>query len=101
MYPLFSECSLREAASTAYPQVFAQYHTWAIRTAVGAGLYTLPTREQLVVKLNETNGRPSILHYCCRPLSKEGNEKAISLALAPYLQFVWPAVNMRKNLQVV
>nr|DAD35328.1 TPA_asm: hypothetical protein HUJ06_005968 [Nelumbo nucifera] len=50
-----NECSLREAASTAYPQVFAQYHTWAIRTAVGAGLYTLPTREQLVVKLNETN----------------------------------------------
>ncbi|XP_057963318.1 ACD11 homolog protein isoform X2 [Malania oleifera] len=48
------ECSLKEAASTAYAQVCAPYHTWAIRTAVFAGMYTLPTREQLLIKLNET-----------------------------------------------
>ncbi|XP_021299887.1 ACD11 homolog protein [Herrania umbratica] len=47
--------SLREAASTAYAQVCAPYHTWAIRTAVSAGMYTLPTREQLLLKLNETD----------------------------------------------
>uniref|UniRef100_A0A803PC21 Uncharacterized protein n=1 Tax=Cannabis sativa TaxID=3483 RepID=A0A803PC21_CANSA len=43
------------AASTAYAQVCAPYHSWAIRTAVAAGMYALPTREQLLLKLNETN----------------------------------------------
>uniref|UniRef100_A0A9I9D2N7 Glycolipid transfer protein domain-containing protein n=1 Tax=Cucumis melo TaxID=3656 RepID=A0A9I9D2N7_CUCME len=52
---VFSEYSLREAASTAYTQVCAPYHSWAVRTAVSAGMYTLPTREQLLLKLNETN----------------------------------------------
>ncbi|KAA8532717.1 hypothetical protein F0562_032750 [Nyssa sinensis] len=48
-------CSLKEAASTAYAQVCAPYHTWAVRTAVSAGMCALPTREQLLVKLNETD----------------------------------------------
>ncbi|KAF5745273.1 Glycolipid transfer protein (GLTP) family protein [Tripterygium wilfordii] len=47
--------SLRESASTAYAKVCAPYHTWAVRTAVSAGMYALPTREQLVLKLNETD----------------------------------------------
>ncbi|CAM9002527.1 unnamed protein product [Rhodiola kirilowii] len=45
---------LREAASTAYAEVCAPYHTWTVRTAVSAGMYALPTREQLLIKLNET-----------------------------------------------
>lgn len=49
-----SGCSLKEAASTAYAQVCAPYHTWAVRKAVFFGMYALPTREQLIVKLNET-----------------------------------------------
>ncbi|KAF9625568.1 hypothetical protein IFM89_024341 [Coptis chinensis] len=49
------ECSLREAASSAYAQVCAPYHTWAVRTAVFAGMYALPSREQLLLKLNETD----------------------------------------------
>ncbi|XP_008775108.1 ACD11 homolog protein-like isoform X3 [Phoenix dactylifera] len=48
------ECSLKEAASTAYGQVCAPFHTWAVRKAVGAGMCTLPTREQLLSRLNET-----------------------------------------------
>lgn len=52
---LSEDDSLREAASTAYTQVFAPYHTWAVRTAVAAGMYALPTREQLLAKLSETN----------------------------------------------
>uniref|UniRef100_A0A5B7BM50 Putative ceramide-1-phosphate transfer protein isoform X1 n=1 Tax=Davidia involucrata TaxID=16924 RepID=A0A5B7BM50_DAVIN len=48
-------CSLKEAASTAYSQVCAPYHTWAVRTAVSAGMCALPTREQLLLKLNETD----------------------------------------------
>ncbi|CAJ1977554.1 unnamed protein product [Sphenostylis stenocarpa] len=48
------DTSLKEVASTAYGQVCAPYHTWAVRTAVYAGMYTLPTREQLLMKLNET-----------------------------------------------
>ncbi|XP_010265162.1 PREDICTED: ACD11 homolog protein [Nelumbo nucifera] len=50
-----NDYSLKEAASTAYAQVCAPYHTWAVRTAVGAGMYALPTREQLIVKLKETD----------------------------------------------
>ncbi|GAU14846.1 hypothetical protein TSUD_50580 [Trifolium subterraneum] len=49
-----SDSYLKEVASTAYAEVCAPYHTWAVRTAVYAGMYTLPTREQLFVKLNET-----------------------------------------------
>lgn len=46
--------TLRVAASSAYQVVCAPYHTWAIRTAVYAGMCTLPTKEQLVLNLNET-----------------------------------------------
>ncbi|KAJ0677898.1 putative glycolipid transfer protein [Helianthus annuus] len=46
--------SLKEAASTAYKQVCAPYHTWAVRTAVSAGMCALPTRDQLLLSLNET-----------------------------------------------
>ncbi|KAB1218617.1 hypothetical protein CJ030_MR3G026497 [Morella rubra] len=45
----------REAASRAYQQVWAQYHRWSVRTAVAAGMCTLPAREKLLVKLKETD----------------------------------------------
>ncbi|MQL72305.1 hypothetical protein Taro_004654 [Colocasia esculenta] len=45
--------SLRDSASVAYAQVFAPHHGWAIRKAVAAGMYALPTRSQLMRKLNE------------------------------------------------
>lgn len=48
------DTTLKDAASTAYAQVCAPYHTWAVRTAVAAGMYALPTKEQLLLKLNET-----------------------------------------------
>lgn len=47
--------SLRNAASTAYRQTCAPYHSWAIRAAVAAGMYALPTRDQLLQRLNETD----------------------------------------------
>ncbi|KAJ9140726.1 hypothetical protein P3X46_031336 [Hevea brasiliensis] len=47
--------SLKDAATTAYAQVCAPYHTWAVRTAVYAGMYTLPSRDQLLLKLSETD----------------------------------------------
>lgn len=50
----FSDDSLKEAASTAYAQVCAPYHTWAVRTAVAAGMYALPSRDQLLINLKET-----------------------------------------------
>lgn len=49
-----SDIYLKEVASTAYGEVCAPYHSWGVRTAVYAGMYTLPTRDQLFVKLNET-----------------------------------------------
>ncbi|KAL2469611.1 Accelerated cell death 11 [Abeliophyllum distichum] len=45
--------SLKDAASKAYAQVLAPHHGWAIRKAVGAGMYALPTKSQLLKKLNE------------------------------------------------
>ncbi|KAK8940726.1 hypothetical protein KSP39_PZI010154 [Platanthera zijinensis] len=48
------EISPKEAASSAYAQVCAPFHTWAIRTAVGAGMCTLPTRDHLLLKLGDT-----------------------------------------------
>ncbi|MCI03379.1 glycolipid transfer protein domain-containing protein 1-like, partial [Trifolium medium] len=45
--------SLRDPASKAYEEALAPYHGWAIRKAVSAGLYVLPTKEQLLKKLNE------------------------------------------------
>ncbi|ESQ53213.1 hypothetical protein EUTSA_v10026153mg [Eutrema salsugineum] len=49
------EYSLKDAATTAYTEVCAPFHTWAVRTAVYAGMYTLPTRDQLLLRLNETD----------------------------------------------
>ncbi|XP_060187268.1 ACD11 homolog protein isoform X2 [Lycium barbarum] len=49
--------SLKEAASMAYAKVCAPYHTWAVRTAVSAGMCALPTRDQLLMKLNETGAQ--------------------------------------------
>ncbi|KDO69971.1 hypothetical protein CISIN_1g026242mg [Citrus sinensis] len=50
-----NDYSLKEAASTAYAQVCAPYHSWTVRAAVSAGMYTLPTREQLLLRLNEND----------------------------------------------
>ncbi|XP_042019764.1 ACD11 homolog protein-like [Salvia splendens] len=45
---------LKDAASAAYAKTCAPYHSWAVKTAAYAGMYALPTRDQLLVKLNET-----------------------------------------------
>ncbi|KAK9267809.1 hypothetical protein L1049_010245 [Liquidambar formosana] len=45
--------SLKAPASTAYAKIFAPHHGWAIRKAVAAGMYALPTKAQLLKKLNE------------------------------------------------
>jgi hypothetical protein len=54
--------SLRDPASKAYEQALAPYHGWAIRKAVSAGLYVLPTKEQLLKKLNEDGECRFTLH---------------------------------------
>ncbi|KAM7524838.1 hypothetical protein LguiA_014740 [Lonicera macranthoides] len=45
--------SLKNPASKAYAQVFAPHHGWAIRKAVAAGMYALPTKAQLLKQLKE------------------------------------------------
>jgi hypothetical protein len=45
--------SLKGPASKAYEQVFAPHHGWALRKAVAAGMYALPTKAQLLNNLNE------------------------------------------------
>ncbi|KAJ4821871.1 hypothetical protein Tsubulata_026838 [Turnera subulata] len=49
------EPSLKNAATVAYSQVCAPFHTWTVRTAVYAGMYTLPSRDQLLQNLDETD----------------------------------------------
>lgn len=49
-----NDYSLRDAASSAYQQACAPYHSWAVRAAVSAGMYALPSREQLLLNLNQT-----------------------------------------------
>ena len=45
--------SLKDPASKAYEKVFAPHHGWVIRKTVAAGMYALPTKAQLLKKLNE------------------------------------------------
>ncbi|XP_077236140.1 ACD11 homolog protein-like [Tasmannia lanceolata] len=80
-------CSLRDAASTAYTQVCAPYHTWAIRKAVGAGMYALPTREQLLLRLNETDH------------SAEKEMKRYIAASTPVIQYI-DKLYMAKNISL-
>ncbi|KAL8112144.1 ACD11 homolog protein [Apium graveolens] len=68
--------SLKEAATTAYGNVCAPYHTWAVRTAVYAGMCALPTRQQLLVKLNETEE------------TAEMEMKRYISAVAPIIQYI-------------
>lgn len=49
----YRDNSLKDPASRSYTQVFAPYHAWPIRKAVSAGMYALPTKSQLLHKLNE------------------------------------------------
>lgn len=52
-FVLYRSNSLKDPASKAYAQVFSPHHGWAIRKAVAAGMYALPTKAQLLSKLNE------------------------------------------------
>ncbi|KAL8109484.1 hypothetical protein AgCh_025543 [Apium graveolens] len=45
--------SLKSPASTTYAHMFAPHHNWAIGKVVVAGMYALPTKAQLLTKLNE------------------------------------------------
>ena len=44
---------MKDAASKAYAQVFAPHHGWAIRKTACARMYALPSKSQLLKKLNE------------------------------------------------
>lgn len=68
--------SLKEAATTAYGDVCAPYHTWAVRAAVYAGMCALPTRQQLLLKLNETEETAEI------------NMKRYISAVGPIIQYI-------------
>ncbi|KAF8390993.1 hypothetical protein HHK36_023293 [Tetracentron sinense] len=44
---------LKDPASMAYAREFFPHHGWVIRKAVATGMYALPTKAQLLKKLNE------------------------------------------------
>ncbi|KAI8539493.1 hypothetical protein RHMOL_Rhmol09G0187500 [Rhododendron molle] len=45
---------------TAYEQVFGPYHSWAIKTAVRASAFTLPTKAGLLRRLKENEASASV-----------------------------------------
>jgi hypothetical protein len=55
---------LLEADTTAYSQVCALCHTWAVKTTVYAGMHTIPTRDQLLLNPNEIGELVSIVITC-------------------------------------
>ncbi|KAK4857466.1 hypothetical protein QYF36_001120 [Acer negundo] len=57
--------SVKDPVFKAYAKVFAPHHGWAIRKAVEAGMYALPTRAQMLSKLNEdeTSARIQMQSY--------------------------------------
>ncbi|KAF8391003.1 hypothetical protein HHK36_023303 [Tetracentron sinense] len=50
--------SLKDPASMAYAREFFPHHGRVIRKAVATGMYALPTKAQLLKKLNEDDGDP-------------------------------------------
>ncbi|KAB1200985.1 hypothetical protein CJ030_MR0G005443 [Morella rubra] len=54
--------SLRDPATKAYTQVFASFHGMAVKKAVAAGLYAMPTRAQMLKKLNEDEYSSAAAH---------------------------------------
>ncbi|KAB1200248.1 hypothetical protein CJ030_MR0G007763, partial [Morella rubra] len=54
--------SLRDPANKAYTQVLAPHHGTAVRKAVAAGSYALPTRVQMLTKLNEDDEASAKFH---------------------------------------
>ncbi|KAG6757776.1 hypothetical protein POTOM_038101 [Populus tomentosa] len=47
-----------------HSQVCAPCHTWAVKTAVYAGMHALPTRDQLLLNPYETGELVSIVIKC-------------------------------------
>ncbi|KAL2905067.1 ACD11-like protein [Bienertia sinuspersici] len=66
----------QEAASSAYAQTCAPYHSWAVRAAATAGMYALPTRDQLLMSLKETDE------------SAEFRMKRYMKAVGPIIQYI-------------
>ncbi|KAB1227133.1 Pleckstrin homology domain-containing family A member 8 [Morella rubra] len=69
--------SIRGPANKAYTQVFAPYHGTAVKKAVAAGTYALPTRAQMLKKLNETDEASAAAHM-----------QSYVTASAPVIQYI-------------
>ncbi|KAB1227134.1 Pleckstrin homology domain-containing family A member 8 [Morella rubra] len=69
--------SIRGPANKAYTQVFAPYHGTAVKKAVAAGTYALPTRAQMLKKLNETDEASAAAHM-----------QSYVAASAPVIQYI-------------
>lgn len=86
--------SLKDPASKAYTQVFAPYHGWAIRKAVSAGMYALPTRQQLMIKLNEDGEYAVQLLYYTSDSTKNSPSNIFSLMHRSDTLFFYSEVNL-------
>ncbi|KVH96303.1 Glycolipid transfer protein domain-containing protein [Cynara cardunculus var. scolymus] len=87
--------SLKEAASSAYQQVCAPYHTWAVRTAVSAGMCALPSRDQLLLNLNETGNFVNDESYL-----KLVTEPSAAKEMRRYIKASLPVITYIDNLYI-
>eukprot|EP00199_Chlamydomonas_sp_CCMP681_P005929 CAMPEP_0119101848 /NCGR_PEP_ID=MMETSP1180-20130426/782_1 /TAXON_ID=3052 ORGANISM="Chlamydomonas cf sp, Strain CCMP681" /NCGR_SAMPLE_ID=MMETSP1180 /ASSEMBLY_ACC=CAM_ASM_000741 /LENGTH=225 /DNA_ID=CAMNT_0007086027 /DNA_START=85 /DNA_END=762 /DNA_ORIENTATION=+ len=55
------QVSIKEAATAAYQESLAPIHSYMVRTAVWAGMYVLPTREQFMSQIGETDESARVL----------------------------------------
>lgn len=47
-------CPLRDAVSEAYDRTLANIHAWVVRTGIKTGMMALPSREQFLASIGET-----------------------------------------------
>lgn len=85
---------MKDPASKAYTQVFAPYHGWAIRKAVSAGMYALPTRQQLMIKLNEDGEYAVQLLYYTSDSTNNSPSNIFSLMHRSDTLFFYSEVNL-------
>ncbi|CAH8875813.1 unnamed protein product [Trichobilharzia szidati] len=79
---------LRNIARSVYEKTLAQYHAWAVRKAVSVAVYALPTREQLVQHIVQSQPRESGL------FTREQCQEFLNTHTLPIMRTVYNCVQI-------
>ncbi|CAH8652946.1 unnamed protein product [Heterobilharzia americana] len=77
---------LRNIARSVYDKTLAQYHPWPVRKAVGVAVYALPTREQLVCYIVQSQPSESGL------LTREQCQEFLTTHTLPMMRTVYNCI---------